>query len=596
MQEYDASKKGLHVYKRLIGYTLQYKLVFFLAIFAMAVFAVTDTAFAALIKPLLDGSFIEKDPETIRNFPLFLIALFFARSVAGFLSTYGMAWVGRNVVKNIRNEMFHKLVHTPTRTYDSSSSGELISKLTYDTEQVAEAATKAITVIVRDGLTIIGLLGLMFYHSALLALGLLIIGPLIAIFVKFMSTKFRDVSKDIQKSMGFITHVVEELIQGHRVVKIFGGEKSEKKSFESVNENNRTRHMKLAFIQGTSIPLVQFIVALFLSGIIYLVTSQEFLGVISVGTFMSFVTAMILLFAPLKRLAEINVVLQRGIAASESIFYLIDSPIEKENTSITKEKESSPIFDNKNLKKFSSINFKNIDFSYEKNDQLVLKNINFSVEEGSTCAIVGKSGSGKSTLMNLIPRFYDITKGEILIDDLNINKCTLNDLRSLIAYVGQDLTLFNDTIKNNIAYGSLENKSFEEIKSAAISANASEFIDKFPDGYETIVGDNGVLLSGGQRQRIAIARAILKESPILLLDEATSSLDSESEKSIQSAIAVLLKNRTTLVIAHRLSTIKNADEILVLDKGQIAERGKHADLLSKNGLYASLHKLQFPNL
>ncbi len=588
MQEYDKPKKGLHVYKRLIGYTLKYKLVFFLAIFAMSIFAVTDTAFAALIKPLLDGSFIEKDPETIRNFPLLLVALFFARSVAGFLSTYGMAWVGRNVVKNIRNEMFDKLVHTPTKTYDTASSGELISKLTYDTEQVAEAATKAITVIIRDGLTIIGLLGLMFYHSWHLALGLLIIGPVIAVFVKYMSTKFRDVSKDIQKSMGFITHVVEELIQGHRVVKIFSGEKSEKKSFESVNENNRSKHMKLAFIQGTSIPLVQFVVALFLSGIIYLVTSQEFLGVISVGTFMSFITAMILMFAPLKRLAEINVVLQRGIAASESIFGLIDSSIEKDNIQKTINKK------NTDLKNFSEIHFKDINFSYERDNQLVLKNINFTVKEGSTCAIVGKSGSGKSTLMNLIPRFYDIVSGKILIDKSNINQYSLNDLRGLIAYVGQDLTLFNDTIRNNIAYGSLENKSFDEIKSASISANASEFIDKFPDGYETIVGDNGVLLSGGQRQRIAIARAILKESPILLLDEATSSLDSESEKFIQKAIAVLLKNRTTIVIAHRLSTIKNADEILVLDRGEIVERGKHLDLLDKNGLYASLHKIQFP--
>ncbi|MEC7832618.1 MAG: lipid A export permease/ATP-binding protein MsbA [Pseudomonadota bacterium] len=588
MQEYDKPKKGLHVYKRLIGYTLKYKLVFFLAIFAMSVFAVTDTAFAALIKPLLDGSFIEKDPETIRNFPLLLVALFFARSVAGFLSTYGMAWVGRNVVKNIRNEMFDKLVHTPTKTYDMASSGELISKLTYDTEQVAEAATKAITVIIRDGLTIVGLLGLMFYHSWHLALGLLIIGPLIAIFVKYMSSKFRDVSKDIQKSMGFVTHVVEELIQGHRVVKIFSGEKSEKKSFESVNENNRSKHMKLAFIQGTSIPLVQFIVALFLSGIIYLVTSQEFLGVISVGTFMSFITAMILMFAPLKRLAEINVVLQRGIAASESIFDLIDSPIEIDNI------QKSTGNKKDNLRDFSEIHFKDINFSYERNDQLVLKNINFSVKKGSTCAIVGKSGSGKSTLMNLIPRFYDLVSGKILIDKSNINEYSLNNLRSLIAYVGQDLTLFNDTIKNNIAYGSLENKTFNEIKSASLSANANEFIEQFPDGYETIVGDNGVLLSGGQRQRIAIARAILKESPILLLDEATSSLDSESEKSIQKAIAVLLKNRTTIVIAHRLSTIKNADEILVLDKGEIIERGKHLNLLEKNGLYASLHKIQFP--
>ena len=590
MQVYETPKKGLHVYKRLIGYTLRYKLVFFFAIFAMSIFAVTDTAFAALIKPLLDGSFIEKDPETIRNFPLILIGLFFARSVAGFSSTYGMAWVGRNVVKNIRNEMFDKLVHTPTRTYDSSSSGELISKLTYDTEQVAEAATKAITVIIRDGLTIVGLLGLMFYHSWQLALGLLIIGPLIALFVKFMSTKFRDVSKDIQKSMGFITHVVEELIQGHRVVKIFSGEKSEKRSFESVNENNRNKHMKLAFLQGTSIPLVQFIMALFLSGLIYIVTSQEFLGAISVGTFMSFVTAMILMFAPLKRLAEINVVLQRGIAASESIFDLIDSSIEKDTIDVGTK------FDKKYLDGFSEINFKNIYFSYGNDEETVLKNISFSVKKGSTCAIVGKSGGGKSTLMNLIPRFYDIFSGEILIGDSNIKKYTLADLRSLIAYVGQDLTLFNDTVKNNIAYGALETKTFEQIKSAAVSANANEFIDKFSNGYETIVGDNGVLLSGGQRQRIAIARAILKESPILLLDEATSSLDSESEKSIQKAIAVLLKNRTTIVIAHRLSTIENADEILVLDKGQIIERGKHLELLSRDGLYANLHKIQFPPL
>ena len=296
------------------------------------------------------------------------------------------------------------------------------------------------------------------------------------------------------------------------------------------------------------------------------------------------------MFAPLKRLAEINVVLQRGIAASESIFHLIDSSIEKDNI-------QQPIKDTKfDIKNFSEIHFKNINFSYERNDQLILKNITFSVKKGSTCAIVGKSGSGKSTLMNLIPRFYDIVSGEILIGDTNINKYSLNNLRSLIAYVGQDLTLFNDTVKNNIAYGSLEDKNFKEIESAAISANANEFIDKFSNGFDTIVGENGVLLSGGQRQRIAIARAILKESPILLLDEATSSLDSESEKFIQEAIAVLLKNRTTIVIAHRLSTIKNADEILVLDQGQIVERGKHTELLNKNGLYASLHRIQFPQL
>ena len=586
MQKPKNKKINSNLYLRLLSYTFQHKLIFIASIIAMAMFAVTDTAFAALIKPLLDGSFVSKDPETIRLFPFVLIALFLIRSISGFVSTYGIAYVGRSVIMKIRQEMFDKLVHMPTKTYDFASSGELLSKLTYDTEQVAEAATKAITVLVRDGLTVIGLLGLMFYQSFILSIGLFVIGPVIAIFVKFMSVRFRDTSKHIQKSMGFITNVVEELIAGHRVVKIFGGEHSEKKSFNYVNANNRDRHMKLALIQGISIPLVQFIVAIFLAGVIYFVTSDEYLEVISVGTFMSFITAMILIFAPIKRLAEINVVLQRGLAASESIFELLDS------------KSESDVIINKDNKKFnkefSSINFNKINFSYYDNNDLVLENISFSIPKGSTCAIVGKSGSGKSTLVNLLPRFYEIKNGDITIDFENINTFSLSELRGMIAYVGQDLTLFNDSIRNNIAYGSLENKSLDDIVAAAKSANADKFINDYTDGYETFVGDNGVLLSGGQRQRIAIARAILKDAPILLLDEATSSLDSESEKLIQTALAELQKNRTTIVIAHRLSTIENADLIIVLDKGKIIEKGKHEELINLKGLYANLHKIQFP--
>ena len=586
MQKYKNKKINSNLYLRLLSYTFQHKLIFIASIIAIAMFAVTDTAFAALIKPLLDGSFVSKDPETIRLFPFVLIALFLIRSISGFVSTYGIAYVGRSVIMKIRQEMFDKLVHMPTKTYDFASSGELLSKLTYDTEQVAEAATKAITVLVRDGLTVIGLLGLMFYQSFILSIGLIVIGPVIAIFVKFMSVRFRDTSKHIQKSMGFITNVVEELIAGHRVVKIFGGEHSEKKSFNYVNVNNRDRHMKLALIQGISIPLVQFIVALFLAGVIYFVTSDEYLEVISVGTFMSFITAMILIFAPIKRLAEINVVLQRGLAASESIFELLDS------------KSESDVIINKDNKKFnkefSSINFNKINFSYYDNNDLVLEDISFSIPKGSTCAIVGKSGSGKSTLVNLLPRFYEIKNGDITIDLENINTFSLGELRGMIAYVGQDLTLFNDSIRNNIAYGSLENKSLDDIVAAAKSANADKFINDYTDGYETFVGDNGVLLSGGQRQRIAIARAILKDAPILLLDEATSSLDSESEKLIQTALAELQKNRTTIVIAHRLSTIENADLIIVLDKGKIIEKGKHEELINLKGLYANLHKIQFP--
>jgi len=588
MQKVNNTKSNSSTYLRLLRYTFEHKFIFIISILAMAMFAVTDTAFAALIKPLLDGSFVEKDPDTIRLFPFVLIGLFLLRSIAGFVSTYGIAWVGRNIIKKIRKEMFAKLVHMPTKTYDFASSGELLSKLTYDTEQVAEAATKAITVLVRDGLTVIGLLGLMFYQSVILSLGLFIIGPIIAIFIKIMSVKFRDTSKHIQKSMGYITNVVEELIAGHRVVKIFGGENSEKKSFNYVNDNNKNRHLKLALIQGISIPLVQFIVALFLSLIIFFVTSDEYLEVISVGTFMSFITAMILIFAPIKRLAEINVVLQRGIAASESIFNLLDSKSEVEVTdSCTQQSFKAD---------FSNINFNDISFSYYNNDDQVLKDINFKIPRGSICAIVGKSGSGKSTLINLLPRFYDVINGSLTIDDININSIPLKELRSMIAYVGQDLTLFNDSIKNNIAYGSLESKSMQEIENAAKSANAYDFISRYKDGFETFVGDNGVLLSGGQRQRLAIARAILKDAPILLLDEATSSLDSESEKLIQNSLVELQKNRTTIVIAHRLSTIENADQIMVLDRGRIVDHGKHDDLIKKDGIYSKLHKIQFSSL
>ena len=585
MHKSNNSKTNSSIYMRLLGYTFQHKIIFTISILAMAMFAITDTAFAALIKPLLDGSFVEKDPDTIRYFPFVLIGLFLLRSIAGFVSTYGIAWVGRNVIKKIRQEMFEKLVHMPTKTYDFASSGELLSKLTYDTEQVAEAATKAITVLVRDGLTVIGLLGLMFYQSFILSVGLFVIGPVIAIFIKLMSVKFRDTSKHIQKSMGYITNVVEELIAGHRVVKIFGGENSEKKSFNYVNKNNRDRHLKLALIQGISIPLVQFIVALFLSTIIFFVTSDGYLEVISVGTFMSFITAMILIFAPIKRLAEINVVLQRGIAASESIFNLLDSKSELDVKDFTKKEKFK--------RDFLKLNFNNINFSYYDNDNYVLKNINFTVPRGSTCAIVGKSGSGKSTLMNLLPRFYDIRDGSLTIDDTNINSLSLKELRSMIGYVGQESTLFNDSIRNNIAYGSLESKSLDEIKIAAESANALDFITEYEKGFETFVGDNGVLLSGGQRQRLAIARAILKNAPILLLDEATSSLDSESEKLIQNSLIELQKNRTTIVIAHRLSTIENADQIIVLDQGVIKERGNHDDLIKKDGIYSKLHKIQF---
>jgi subfamily B ATP-binding cassette protein MsbA len=398
-----------------------------------------------------------------------------------------------------------------------------------------------------------------------------------------MSTKFRSISRDIQKSMGQLTNVVEESIIGHRVIKIFGGQEYETKNFHDVNTNNRSKNLRLIFIQSLSIPLMQLIIALFAAGIIYYVTSANYLDEISVGTFMSYLTAMIMLFAPIKRLSEVNVVLQRGIAASESIFALLDSESEPDNE------------DNHDIIDEISISFKNINFKYETSKDLVLKNISFHIKPGETVAIVGKSGSGKTSLLDLLPRLYKPVSGSIFFNNQDISKFDLGFLRKQISYVGQDFTLFNDTILNNIAYGELNKFEIIDVEDAAKKANAFNFINSFPNKFNTHVGQNGILLSGGQKQRIAIARAILKNAPILLLDEATSALDSESESLIQESLNKLAVNKTTIVIAHRLSTIVNADQIIVVENGEIIEQGTHNDLLNKSGAYFTLFNSQFKN-
>jgi subfamily B ATP-binding cassette protein MsbA len=458
-----------------------------------------------------------------------------------------------------------------------------VSKITFDAEQVAEAATKAITIIIKDGLTIIGLLALMFYYSFYLSIGLILLAPLIGLFLKIMSSKFRSISRDIQKSMGQLTNAVEESIIGHRVIKIFGGQEHETKNFHDVNTNNRSKNLRLIFIQSLSIPLMQLIIALFAAGIIYYVTSANYLDEISVGTFMSYLTAMIMLFAPIKRLSEVNVTLQRGIAASESIFALLDSESEPDNE------------DNHDIIDEISISFKNINFKYETSKDLVLKNISFHIKPGETVALVGKSGSGKTSLLDLLPRLYKPVSGSILFNNHDISKFDLGFLRKQISYVGQDFTLFNDTILNNIAYGELNKFEINDVEDAAKKANAFNFINSFPNKFNTHVGQNGILLSGGQKQRIAIARAILKNAPILLLDEATSALDSESESLIQDSLNKLAANKTTIVIAHRLSTIVNADQIIVVENGEIIEQGTHNDLLNKPGAYFTLFNSQFKN-
>ncbi len=572
---------GYKLYKRLLTQTRLYKNIFIVAIIGMIIHAIADTSFAALIKPLLDGSFIEQDDEFLSIMPVLIILIFLFRGLGSFMSNYGMAYVGRSIIRDIRKDMFDKIIKKSSESYDQSITGKLVSKITFDAEQVAEAATKAITTIIKDGLTIIGLLSLMFYYSFYLSIGIILIAPLIGLFLKIMSSKFRAISRDIQKSMGQLTNTVEESIIGHRVIKIFGGQEYEIKNFHDVNSNNRSKNLKLIFIQSISIPLMQLIIALFAAGIIYYVTSANYLEQISVGTFMSYLTAMIMLFAPIKRLSEVNVILQRGIAASESIFALLDSECESANKG------------NHEIINKIAIDFKNINFKYATSTDLVLKNINLNIKAGDTVAFVGKSGSGKTSLLDLLPRLYTPISGSIFFNDRDISQFELGYIRKQISYVGQDFTLFNDTIINNIAYGELNKAKIIDIENATKKANAFNFINSLPDKFNTYVGQNGILLSGGQKQRIALARAILKDSPILLLDEATSALDSESESIIQESINTLSTNKTTLVIAHRLSTVISADKIIVIDNGEIIETGTHEDLLNSNGVYSSLFNSQF---
>ena len=433
----QTNNNALHLYKRLLKSTGIYKKTFFLAIIGMIIHAITDTSFAAIIKPLLDGSFIDKDPSFIQIMPILIILIFVFRGIGSFMSTYGMAYVGRSIIRDIRRDMFDKILLRSSSLYDESITGKLVSKITFDAEQVAEAATKAVTTVIKDGLTIIGLLSLMFYYSFELSIGLLLIAPLVGFFLKIMSVKFRSLSRDIQRSMGTITNIVEESIIGHRIIKIFGGKDYEKNTFNSANAYNRERNLKLIFVQSISIPLMQLLVAIFLAAIIFFVTSNDYLDEISIGTFMSYLTAMIMMFAPIKRLSEVNVVLQRGIAASESIYDLLDS-----------KSENIGMIDATKIEGSISISFKNVTFKYPSSQSNVLENINLDISKGETVAIVGKSGSGKTTLLDLIPRLYDPDQGDIYFNTSNIKDINLNKIRAYISYVGQDFTLFNDTIYN----------------------------------------------------------------------------------------------------------------------------------------------------
>ena len=569
------------LYRRLLKYVKPYWLVFSAAILAMAVFAATETGLAAMMKPLLDGSFVERDPQTIKLLPFALIVLFLIRGLANFFTAYGLGWIARNIIKNLREEMFESLITLPSSFYDQSTSGQLMSKLLYDVEQVATATTDAILTLIRDTLTIIGLLAWMIYLNGMLSLIILTTVPIIGYFVYKISTRFRSISKNIQDSMGDVGHICNEVIDGHREVKTFSSQSYETKRFDKVNQKNRQQRMKKIATEAISQPLIQLVAVLGLSVVIYLATLPEMLEAISVGSFISFITAMFMILTPLKRLTKVNSKLQAGIAASHSIFSLLDQTPELDT--------GTKALDNAQ----GDIKYQQVNFQYNDEKGSVLNNISFHAKTGQTIAFVGQSGSGKTTLVGLLARFYQITSGKILLDDIDISKFKLNDLRDQMTFVDQRVVLFKGTVADNIVYGHQEYVSNERIVEAAKSAHAWEFIEKLPQGLATHIGQNGVLLSGGQRQRIAIARALLSDAPILVLDEATASLDTEAERHIQAALETLIKQRTTLVIAHRLSTIEKADKIIVMHQGKIVETGTHTTLIKKGQHYAELHRLQF---
>jgi subfamily B ATP-binding cassette protein MsbA len=571
------------LYLRLLRYVRPYTRIFALSILGTAAAAATEPMIPALIKPLLDGSFVEKDPQTIRLIPLLLVAVFVVRGVTGFIGSVAINWIAHRVVMDLRDALFGRLLTLPTRYFDDHSAGSLLSRLTYDVSQVMNATTQALITVVKDGLAVIGLLGWMLYLNWKLSLMAFLIAPGIALIVRAVSRRLRRLSRELQELMGDLTHVIDEALQGHKVIKIFGGQDYERDRFHRVNNRTRQFSMKLVAASEASGPLVQLLAVLALGAVIYFASLQSAADQITVGGFVSLFGAMAMLLAPIKRLTKVNEQLQRGLAAAETIFALLDEPPEPDRGTRTIGRARG------------QVGFQAVSHRYRAEGPEVISQLDLEVRPGETIALVGPSGSGKTTLMALLPRFYEPESGDILLDGVPVRELRLADLRANIAYVSQDIVLFNDTVAANIAYGAGFQAGKADILQAAASAHAMEFIQELPEGLDTLIGENGARLSGGQRQRIAIARALLKNAPILILDEATSALDTQSERKVQQALDTLRQGRTAFVIAHRLSTIENADRIVVLDRGCIAEIGNHAELLARNGLYASLYRLQSNN-
>ena len=567
------------VWRRLLGYVKPHRGAFILGMLGGALYSATMVSFAPYAKYFLDGTFTYPDPRTVTWVPLALIGLFILRGLGDFTQTYFMGYVARRIVKRMRGEVFERFLQLPVGYFDRGSSGVLLSRLTYNTEQIGNAATDSVSILVREGLTILGSVGYLLYLNPKLAAIALIMGPLVAWLVTVINKYFRRYSRRIQDSMGDVTRVAKETLEAPRVIKVYNAEGDQTLQFEQVNERNRRSHMRLILTRGLANPVVQLVSSIGLAFVLSIAISEAIHHKLTMGELIAFFAALINIAQPLRGLVNVAGPLQQGIAAGQSIFALLDEKPEDQGAG----RSAAAVR--------GEVEFRDVSFSYGAGKGAALHDISFSVKAGETVAIVGRSGSGKSTLVNLLPRFYDPSSGAVLVDGVDVREYLLRGLRDRIALVTQDVVLFNDTIRNNIAFG--REASEEDVERAAAAAHVLEFARKLPEGLDAIVGDRGVQLSGGQRQRIAIARALLKDAPILILDEATSALDTESERIIQAELEELMHPRTTLVIAHRLSTVEKASRIVVLDGGRLAETGTHAELLQRGGLYAQLHRMQF---
>jgi ATP-binding cassette, subfamily B, bacterial MsbA len=564
------------VYRRLLKYATPYLGVFLIGVLGSVLFAGSNAALAYLVKRFLNGAFLVKDPTILWKVPLGVVLLFTLRGVGDYVQSYYSGWVGRQVIKGLRHDVFSHYLRLPTAYLDRQQSGHLLSKLTNNIEMVAAAATTAAISLISDSLTILALLVTLFYMNWRLAVFCIIAAPIIGWLMKIANRSFRRYSERIQNSMGDITRVAKEAIDAHRLIKIFNAEDHQTERFERVNEHNRVSNMKLIRARAISNPVVQCIASIALASVLFVAIRQVFTHHLRVDEFFGFLTALMLIPSPLRSLVSMSGPLQQGIAAGQSVFEIIDHPSEG---------GGGPI---ELVRARGEIEFRNVSFAYDGEKGDVLRDVSFRVHPGETVAIVGPSGGGKTTLAGLVPRFYDVQQGAVLLDGIDVREYRLKDLRSQVSLVSQDVVLFNDTIRNNIAFNAVD-KSEAEVEAAARAANVMEFVAQQPMGLDTLLTDRGQNFSGGQRQRISIARALLKDSPVLILDEATASLDNESERRVQQELGILMRGRTTLVIAHRLSTVEGADRIIVLEQGRIVESGKHQDLLARGGLYSALH-------